>query len=98
MYREPRLTSVCTRLQHRVASTDGGHGAFVFVLECVGIQPSMQPGDLPGGKLPHLESRLRELRQRVVHDDAAIADGEDSLLSDDSGVFVDLDSPRPADR
>ena len=28
----------------------------------------------------------------------AIADGEDSLLTDDPGVVVDLDPPSPADR
>jgi hypothetical protein len=56
----------------------------------------MQPGNLPGGKLSHLDRRLRQLWQRVVHDDARIADGEDPLLTDDS--VSSLISIRPPGR
>ena len=62
------------------------------------IRRAMQPGDLLGGKLSHLDGRLTYLRQWVVYDDGRIADSEDSLLADDSSVFIDLKPPRPAER
>jgi hypothetical protein len=57
----------------------------------------MQSRDLTGGELSHLMP-LSQLRQRVVHDDARIANGEDALLTNDLSVSIDLDPPRATDR
>src|SRR6478672_3433314 len=86
------------RLQHRVATTDRRHGALVAIVKGLGLQSAMQPGDLPSGKLAHLESRLRQLWQWAVNDHASVADREDSFLTHHPRIVVDLDSAGPADR
>src|SRR5829696_3899837 len=85
-------------LENRVAATDGGHDALVVVREILRVESTMQPGDLPGGELPHLDSRLPQLRQRVVHDDTGITDSKNSLLTHDTSVAIDLNPPGPSDR
>ena len=60
----PVILTPDRHLQHGVAAADRGHGALVAVVEGLGVQAAMQPGDLPGRVLAGLEGRLGQLGQR----------------------------------
>src|SRR5829696_9730640 len=93
-----RQLDAVRHLQYGVSAADGGHRALVVVGELLSIQAAIEPSDLLRRVLAHLNGGLSELGQRVLHDDARIADGEDPVLPNDARVGIDLDPSRPADR